>query len=141
MERIMIIDDDSTSLAIGKAFLAEKYEVSLVMSGQQAIGALKGNSFPDLFLLDMLMPGMNGLDLLEIFKNDDRLKDIPVIFLTGERSIDLEIRGYQAGAADFLQKPVDRLLLELKIQHHLSVAKLRRENGVLRNRLKLLGAQ
>lgn len=137
----MIVDDDPTSLAIGKAFLAEKYDVTLIHSGQQAIGALKGNSFPDLILLDMLMPGLSGLDLLEILKKDSRLKEILVIFLTGERSSDLEIKGYLAGADDFLQKPIDRVLLELKIQQHLGVAKLRRENRLLRNRLKLLGAQ
>lgn len=141
LRKIMIVDDDSTSLAIGRAFLDGKYEVSLAHSGHQALGALKDEHIPDLILLDMQMPGMNGLDVLKSVKQDERLKDIPVIFLTGDRSVDLEIEGYTNGASGFLNKPVNKYLLMVEIQQHLDYNDLKRENMVLRKRLDLLNNQ
>lgn len=141
MHKIMIIDDDLVSLSIGKAFLDDEYEVALVYSGQQALGILKDAAIPDLILLDMLMPGISGMDLIKIIKQDDRLKDIPVIFLSGEGSIDVEVEGYLNGACDFLQKPVNSYLLKAKIKHFITFVELRRENKELRRQLGLLRAQ
>lgn len=137
MSKIMIIDDDATSLAIARAFLEDEYELSLVRSGPQALGALKGPVLPDLILLDMLMPGLSGLEVLEKIKQNDRLKEIPIIFLTGERRPDMEIKGYAAGAVDFLLKPVDRLLLKIRIRQQLAYNELLRENRELKKLLNL----
>lgn len=141
MHKIMIIDDDLVSLSIGKAFLDDEYEVTLVYSGQQALGILKDAVMPDLILLDMLMPGISGMDLLKLIKKDEKLKDIPVIFLSGESNIDVEVEGYLNGACDFLQKPVNAFLLKAKINHFITCVELRRENKELQRQLGLLRAQ
>lgn len=141
MHKILIVDDDATSLAIGRAFLEDEYELMLARSGTQALGALKGDSLPAVVLMDMHMPGMSGIDVLKEMKQDARLRDIPVIFLTGERSVGLEVESYAAGAADLLQKPVNNTLLKLKIRQQMSYVDLARENAALRIRLRLLPRQ
>lgn len=138
MYKIMIIDDDPVSLSIGKAFLEDDYEVTLIRSGQQALGQLNGKDLPDLILMDMMMPGIDGLDLFALIQQNERHNEIPVIFLTGNRSVESELKGYSLGAADFLQKPVDRYLLKYKIQQHLSYSIINRENQRLLNQLNQL---
>lgn len=136
MYRIMLVDDDPTSLAIGKALLEDQYELTLVRSGQQALGALLERVLPDLILLDMVMPGINGMELLQMVKNDRRLSDIPVIFLTGESTLRQTVLSYDNGAADFLVKPVDPDMLRIKVAQQLQYMELRRENAALKAELR-----
>lgn len=138
MYRIMIVDDDAISLAIGKAFLEDEYEVSVVHSGLQALGALGGKILPDLIILDVLMPGIGGMEVMKTVRLDERLRDIPVIFLTGEKSADVELEGYTSGASDFLQKPVNQHLLKLKIKKQFMLLDLKRENAELKKQLAIL---
>lgn len=138
MRKILIIDDDATSLAIARAVLEDEYVIATARSGQEAMGEFRGENLPDLVLLDVLMPGMSGMEVLSKMKNDERLKDIPVIFLTGERSVKMEIEGYLGGGAGFLLKPVDRILLKLKIKQQLSHIDLQKENRELKIKLGLL---
>lgn len=135
MYKIMIIDDDPTSLAIGKALLEDKYEVSLARSAHQALGALIRESLPDVILLDMVMPGIDGIALLRKFKQNDQLKNIPVIFLTSEDDLDVEVQSYCNGASDFLQKPVSPDMLWIKIRQQLSYIELQKENKELKSKL------
>ena len=137
MRKIMIVDDDSTSVAIGRAFLDDEYEIIVVRSGIQALGALKDDPLPDIVLLDVFMPGMDGMEVLKTMKKDDRLKDIPVIFLTGDKELDLEVEGYKNGAGDFLLKPVNRFLLKTKIKQYILFLDTVRENQELKKRLGL----
>lgn len=138
MHKIMIIDDDPVSLSIGRAFLEDNYQVMLVHSGQQALGTLRSELPPDLILLDVQMPGISGMEFIKIIKQDEQLKNIPVIFLTGERNLDLEVEGYTNGAVDFLLKPVNSYLLKVKIAQQISSVELMCENKELRNKLKQL---
>lgn len=141
MYHIMLIDDDPTSLAIGKALLGDQYRLTLIRSGQQALGALLGADLPDLILMDMLMPGISGMEVLKELKEDDRLKAIPVIFLTGESDQRWAVETYCGGAADFLSKPVDPDLLRIKIKQQLYLLELLRENKALKAGLRELQAK
>lgn len=138
MHKVMIIDDDPVSLSIGRAFLEDHYQVILVRSAQQALGTLRSEVLPDLILLDMLMPGISGLEFLKMIKQDEGMRQIPVIFLTGERTVDLEIEGYSNGAVDFLLKPVNSYLLKLKIEQQISYVEIKCQNKELKRRLELL---
>lgn len=138
MHKVMIIDDDPVSLSIGRAFLEDNYQIMLIRSAQQALGTLRTEAPPDLILLDMLMPGISGLEFLKMIKQDEGLRHIPVIFLTGERTVDLEIEGYSNGAVDFLLKPVDSYLLKLKIEQQISYVELKCQNKELLRRVELL---
>lgn len=141
MYRIMIIDDDPTSLAIGRALLEHEYELTLVRSGHQALGSLDGDNIPDIILLDIIMPDMNGIDVLMTIKKNNRLKDIPVIFLTAESSLNKAVQGFSCGASDFVEKPVDPDLLRIKIKQQIYILELKHENDAMKETLRLLKKQ
>lgn len=138
MYKIMIVDDDPTSLAIGKALLEPSYKIILMKSGVQALGYLKNNPKPDIILLDMVMPGTSGLDVLKALKEDRKLDDIPVIFLTSIDDNGLEIEGILLGATDFIRKPVNPSLLKKKIEFQSELIRIREENHDMRNRIAKL---
>lgn len=136
-----MIDDDPTSLAIGQALLEGEYDLTMARSGVQALGYLNGEYLPDLVLLDMMMPGLNGIEVLKTMKESDRLKDIPVIFLTGETQKSEIMTVYGNGAADFLEKPVDPELLRIRLRQQTRYLDIKKENQKLKSILKLLRDQ
>ena len=141
MYTIMIVDDDPTSLAIGRALLENDYRLLLKRSGLQALGSLKEGERPDLMLLDMVMPGVDGMEVLKSLKADPDLRNIPVIFLTGESHVEEEVKSYLSGAADFIQKPVNAEMLRIKISQQLRFLELQRENIRLREALRAVKNQ
>ena len=115
MKKIMIIDDDTTSLAIAKALLESEYEVVTMQSGLQALGYLQDHQPPELILLDMVMPGTSGMDVLKALKEIPKLADIHVIFLSSMEGMDFEVEGFTHGAEALIQKPIHAQLLKMKI--------------------------
>lgn len=137
-KRIMIVDDDATSLAIAEEMLEDDYEVSTASSGVQALGSLKSDQAPHLILLDMIMPGTSGMDVLKTLRSTPRLMKVPVIFLTSMESVDFKLEGFTNGADDFLQKPIHAELMKLKIRRQLYIAQLQQENQVLQMKLQTI---
>ena len=138
MKKIMIIDDDTTSLAIAKALLESEYEVVTMQSGLQALGYLQDHQPPELILLDMVMPGTSGMDVLKALKEIPKLADIPVILLSSMEGMDFEVEGFTHGAEDFIQKPIHAQLLKMKIRRQLYIHQLKEENQLLQRKLQLL---
>ena len=138
MKKIMIIDDDTTSLAIAKALLESEYEVVTMQSGLQALGYLQDHQPPEVILLDMVMPGTSGMDVLKALKEIPKLADIPVIFLSSMEGMDFEVEGFTHGAEDFIQKPIHAQLLKMKIRRQLYIHQLKEENQLLQRKLQLL---
>lgn len=138
MKKIMIIDDDTTSLEIAKALLESEYEVVTMQSGLQALGYLQDHQPPELILLDMVMPGTSGMDVLKALKEIPKLADIPVIFLSSMEGMDFEVEGFTHGAEDFIQKPIHAQLLKMKIRRQLYIHQLKEENQLLQRKLQLL---
>ena len=138
MKKIMIIADDTTSLAIAKALLESEYEVATMQSGLQALGYLQDHQPPELILLDMVMPGTSGMDVLKALKEIPKLADIPVIFLSSMEGMDFEVEGFTHGAEDFIQKPIHAQLLKMKIRRQLYIHQLKEENQLLQRKLQLL---
>lgn len=103
-DSILVVDDDRMNLMLVKRILGIRYDVICVSSGQEAIAYLNENT-PNLLLLDLHMPEMNGLEVLERVKGMERLADIPVIFLTADNERETEAEIFKAGAIDFIQKP------------------------------------
>jgi CheY-like chemotaxis protein len=103
-EHILVIDDMLTNLKIVESFLKPYYKVSLVKSGEQALKFMERNR-PDLILLDIQMPGMDGFETIQRLKENPDDRDIPVLFLTSQEDIDSRMRGFQLGATDFILKP------------------------------------
>lgn len=107
MQQILLVDDNLTSLKQAAVLLKDHYKVSMVKSGRQALEFLEKFT-PILILLDIEMPQMDGFEVIRRIKADERLKKIPVIFLTGDHDTATEMKGFEYGAVDFITKPFSR---------------------------------
>jgi CheY-like chemotaxis protein len=113
-KKILMVEDNAKARAIGKAKLVEAgYEVAEAGDGVEALKALE-NSIPDLILLDLMMPLMDGYKVLQVVKTNPRTRDVPVIILSGQGQTEEVNKGLKLGAADFLVKmrTTPKLLLE-----------------------------
>ena len=112
---ILVVDDDSMNLRVAEKMLEERYFVSCVKSGEETLAFLE-KGIPDLILLDIHMPGMDGFEVIDRIKADERYVEIPVIFLTADNDRDAEIQSFKHGALDFITKPfvVDIMMQRVK---------------------------
>ena len=116
---ILVVDDSSTNLFITRNLLCDDYQVITLSSAEKMFTILEKVK-PDLILLDIEMPGMDGFEALELLKADAKKTDVPVIFLTVMNDPDMEARGLRLGAVDFLKKPLSKSSLLERIKHHLT---------------------
>jgi DNA-binding NarL/FixJ family response regulator len=100
-------------------FLAERYAVSLAKSGKEALALLEKGFAPDIILLDIAMPFMNGYETLERLRGMPEARDVPVVFLTGISEAEAELRGLQSGAVDYITKPFVKDILLTRLATHL----------------------
>ncbi|MDR2096328.1 MAG: response regulator [Treponema sp.] len=118
MNKILVVDDNLPTLKQIGVQLSENYDVSLAKSGALALHICMQEK-PDLILLDIEMPGMDGFETLKRLRLNRYLGSIPVIFLTGNHNTETEVRGLQSGARDFIAKPVEKNILIHRIELHL----------------------
>lgn len=126
MAKILIVDDDLASLRHVRALLAGMHTVLMAKSGDYAL-MMAARSRPDLILLDINMPGMDGFDTLQLLRSNNRLSFIPVIFLTGSHDPEAEIAGLRAGAQDFITKPFEKSVLIHRLDMHLRLSAYQRQ--------------
>lgn len=119
-KKLLVVDDTPENLIILYKILRKGYEVLGANSGKEALLALAENR-PDLILLDVMMPEMDGLEVCRILKDDSRYREIPVIFITALSDEVDESRGFEAGAVDFLSKPVNPVILSHRVAVHLQL--------------------
>ena len=119
---IYLVDDDLTNLTVGIDALEEYYDVLTLSSGELLLKMLE-KSVPDLILLDVDMPGMDGYQTLRAIKNSPRIKtaSVPVIFLTAKSDSRSELEGLSLGAVDYISKPFSEPLLLKRIEMHLLI--------------------
>ncbi len=123
-EWILVVDDDTTNLKMAsRALSAEKIRVSCLKSGKDTLRFLAANR-PDLILLDVRMPEMDGFDTIAAVKANPDTADIPVIFLTADDDSETETKGLAAGAMDFIRKPFVPEVLLLRVRHTLDLLRL-----------------
>ena len=125
-KKIIMVDDDSTNLSIARKMLVEKYTTFTVASGDKLFGMLE-KVVPDMILLDIEMPDMNGYEVIKILKSTEKHAHIPVIFLTSLIEPENEIKGLNLGAVDYLYKPFVQELLLKRIEMHLLMEYQKRE--------------
>jgi two-component system cell cycle response regulator len=135
--RILIVDDEPLNVKLLAAKLsAEKYETIQAYSGEEALGKITADS-PDLILLDVMMPDMDGYEVTRRLKNDPTSRDIPVILVTALDGTDNKIKGLEAGADEFLNKPVRtpellaRVKSLLRLKEYQDQLKMRSHSGKL----------
>ncbi|MDR0497766.1 MAG: response regulator [Treponema sp.] len=123
---IFIVDDADTNLLIAEAALETQYQVMTLPSAAKMFTLLEKIT-PDLILLDIEMPEMNGFEAIKRLKSHHSYTDIPVIFLTGHTDIDIEVRGFELGAIDFISKPFSPPILLNRIKTHININEIIRE--------------
>ncbi len=125
MKHILIVDDNTTNLKVESQMLQGRYEVSMAKSGKQALSFLKKYT-PDLILLDILMPEMNGYETMEEIKLNPLTANIPIIFLTADKERESEIKGLSLGALDFITKPFEEEVVLGRIEKVLAMDDMRK---------------
>ena len=124
---LLIVDDKPQNLRLISDFLAERgFELMLTRSGAQALGKIE-LAMPDLVLLDVTMPEMDGFEVCRRLKSNARTAALPVIFMTALDDIAHKVEGFRLGAVDYITKPIQREELLARIQHHLQLHSLQRE--------------
>jgi DNA-binding response OmpR family regulator len=116
---VFLVDDDPALLKMAGELLRADFEVSCAKSGIEAVSLIKNGFYPDLILLDVDMPGINGFNTLRKLREIEAAADIPVIFLTGVNTPDAELEGLSAGGVDYIKKPFVREILLARLKIHL----------------------
>jgi putative two-component system response regulator len=125
-KKIMLVDDNITNLTIGRNILLNQYDVFTLQSGEKLFKMLE-KVFPDLILLDVEMPEMNGYEVIKRLKGGEKTRPIPVVFLTAKNDSGSELEGLNLGAVDYISKPFSPSLLIKRIELHLLVEDQKRE--------------
>lgn len=120
---ILIVDDDPGAIQVLARMLEDLGDVCMATDGQEAL-RLMVSQRPDLVLLDADMPGLDGFAVCQTLKADPDLADIPVVFVTANRSAEFEVSGFDAGAADYITKPVIAPLVRARVRTQLKIKRL-----------------
>jgi len=133
-KNIFLVDDEIINLKMGKNTLSDFYNVFALDSGGSMLELLD-TVLPDLILLDVNMPDMNGYEVIRRVKENEETADIPVIFLTALNDTEMEIKGLSMGAVDYITKPFSDTILLKRIEIHLLLESQKRELRFLNNNL------
>lgn len=118
---ILVVDDMTTTLLLLHDLLKDTYEVKIAKSGTKALEILESPNDIDLILLDIEMPDINGYDVCKRIKNNETIKNIPIIFITGRTSQEDEEYGLNLGAIDYITKPFNKAIVKLRIKNYLDL--------------------
>jgi len=123
---ILVVDDNPSNLQmIGKLLVYDDYTVDLVESGEDALKSIEEKK-PDLIVLDLVMPGIDGIAVCKKLKNDPNTEDIPIIICTGNTERTYIEKCFEVGCADYTSKPVESIILLSRIKTHLELNSLRK---------------
>ncbi len=117
---ILVVDDAPENLMIMEAILAKDYALKLLSDPDDAI-AYALDYPPDLILLDIMMPKIDGFETCRRLKADPKLADVPVIFITSKNDVEDEALGFSVGASDFIHKPISAPVVAARVRTHLKV--------------------
>jgi putative two-component system response regulator len=135
VKTIFVVDDSDTNLSMAEAVLEDLYRVMTMPSAAKLFQLLE-KIIPDLILLDIEMPEMDGFQTLQKLKAESMWAEIPVMFLTGRNDAEVEARGFEMGAVDFVTKPFSAPVLLNRIQTHLNIDDIIRERTSQLHRLQ-----
>jgi diguanylate cyclase (GGDEF)-like protein len=136
--RILIVDDTPTNIEVlCKTLEPRGYKIQIATNGEIALKILEKVPFPDLILLDVMMPGIDGYETCRRIKMDQSICDIPVIFLTGKNDIKDIIRGFEVGGVDYVTKPFNQEEVYARVKTHVLLKKTLLEKEELIEQLKI----
>ncbi len=123
--RVLIVDDAPENIRILGELLKEKYTVMFARNGEDALRIANKNPHPDIILLDVIMPGMDGYEVCQELKSNQDTQDIPVLFITAQNDEQEESRGLSIGAVDYVSKPFRSTLVTTRVDNQLELKKHR----------------
>ncbi|HAT49489.1 MAG: response regulator [Nitrospirae bacterium] len=118
---VLIVDDVPENLYVLQRILAVHYRVQIATNGRTAIKIALSPSQPDLILLDVMMPELDGYETCQLLKQQERTRDIPILFVTAKSEVEDETKGFELGAADYLVKPVSPPVVLSRVKTHLAM--------------------
>jgi DNA-binding response OmpR family regulator len=113
--KILVVDDEPVNVELMEEYLSKDYEIVKAYDGNEALRKVETTP-PDLILLDIMMPGINGFEVCKILKDNEKTMSIPIIIVTALQDNNGRIKSIEAGADDFLNKPVDVLELAIRVK-------------------------
>jgi serine phosphatase RsbU (regulator of sigma subunit) len=122
---ILIVDDTPTNIGVISGALKDSYRTKIATNGEKAIALANAEEKPDLILLDIMMPGMDGYEVCRRLKADPATREIPVIFLTGQTGAEDETRGFEVGAVDYVHKPFSPAVVKARVCTHVLLREAR----------------
>ena len=133
---VLVVDDTPTNIRLLNGMLRQHYKVKAATSGEKALQIARTEPHPDIILLDIMMPGIDGYEVCRQLKADPLTSPIPVIFITAKNELEDEQQGFALGAADYIIKPFNPSIVEARVSTHLAIydesRKLRSENQELK---------
>ncbi len=122
---ILIVDDTPLNIGVISGALKDSYKTKVATNGEKALALASAEEKPDLILLDIMMPGMDGYEVCSRLKADPATSEIPVIFLTGQTSAEDETRGFEVGAVDYVHKPFSPAVVKARVRSHILLREAR----------------
>jgi putative two-component system response regulator len=138
--KVLLVDDAPENVDILGQILKPYYKRSVAMNGEKALRIASSQEPPDLILLDIVMPDMDGYEVCRRLKDDEATRNIPVIFVTGKAEVEDETKGFELGAVDYITKPVSPAIVLARVKTHLELKQareyLKHENEILESKVK-----
>ncbi|MBC8286602.1 MAG: response regulator [Nitrospinae bacterium] len=134
--KVLIVDDTPANIDVLQRILREEgFEISITMNGEAALTLVEKNR-PDLILLDVMMPGIDGFETCEKLKANPATRDIPVIFVTAKTEVEDIVRGFNIGSVDYIVKPYKREEVVSRVKTHLKIEQLIQAQETLNKKLQ-----
>ena len=124
---VLLVDDAPANIQVVNSILKDIYKIRIATNGPKALELAKVAPPPDLVLLDVMMPEMDGYEVCRRLKSDPETREIPVIFLTGQTEVEDETRGFDVGAVDYIHKPFSPAVVKARVQTHLVLRGIREQ--------------
>lgn len=135
---ILVVDDEPDNLKLMQLILKNDYQLLFANSGKAALGAAEKHR-PDLILMDIMLPDMDGYEACRLLKASKKTEDIPLIFVTAMGDVENESLGFDLGAVDYIQKPVSIPIVLRRVQTHLSLIRASRWEKLVDSSIRMLG--
>jgi len=127
VKTLLLVDDAPANIQIANSILKDSYKIRIATNGAKALELASVTPLPDLILLDVMMPEMDGYEVCTRLKISAETRDIPVIFLTGQTEIEDETKGFEVGAVDYIHKPLSPAIVKARVQTHLVLRGIRKQ--------------
>ncbi|MBA1444266.1 MAG: two-component system response regulator [Chromatiales bacterium] len=137
---LLLVDDEPANITVLMHLLKKDYRLTAARNGLEALERMKSQPMPDLVLLDIMMPGMDGYEVCQRLKTDETTREIPVIFITAMGEESDQTRGLALGAVDYITKPISTAIVLARVKTHLTLKQAREalanQNQILEERVK-----